>query len=40
MKVLHAIISLNTLINLNRLQQARPELLRAIECKQSLGHVG
>ncbi len=29
----------NTLIKLKRLQQARPELLRAIECKESFGHA-
>jgi tetratricopeptide (TPR) repeat protein len=29
----------DTLIKLKRLQQARPELLRAIECKASFGHA-
>ncbi len=29
----------NTLIKLKRLQQARPELLRAIECDESFGHA-
>ncbi len=29
----------NTLIQLNRLDEARPELLRAIECKKSYGHA-